>query len=290
MNTKPLNAVLVIPPDNTVVVRGYITGTGAEYENNRGYINPTDNTVYVYSADGKPSRLLGLKPFFWKEEEDGKMHIATDKGNNGVADKYKSEYVDYTSLEEIMENSSPDDVNMTAEQINDINMSSSRILPDFNENDDFLKYAIKKAMHIKHIILAKLKSSMKEQWQFNNLRTALYKDTKLTPPNFCKWVELLGLDFKLVLKDNHTDTVDPMTSTVTFRSDMNNCYTKEDYIIHDAPDAATTVGIKTGLVQMLDGAEKVLSVVDDIDHRNHFLVMEIKDMKEQLEEILSMHK
>lgn len=270
--------ILVIPPDNTILVKGHITGIDSEYEVGRGYINPTDSHIYVYS-EHKPT-VVGGKPFFWKE--NGRIEYA--KADKGTQQKYKSEYIDYTSLAEIMDNSSAEDTNMTAEQLNDINMSSSRILPDYSDTDDFLKFSIKKVMHAKNVILAKLKSAMKEPWQFNNLRTALYKDTKLTPPNFCRWVELLGVNFQLILTDNGADRLDPMPSSVTYNSITNQCYMKDDYYMGDFRPSIIK-NTKSRLDVIESNVEDILSDIDDIDHRNSFLVLEIKDTLRRIREI-----
>lgn len=270
------NGHLIIPPSLSVIVKGTI-GEVDIYENNIGYINPDDGYVYIYS-NVKPV-LNTEKPYFYIE--GGKLHFSS--WDSIPKEKWHKDNIDYLSLAKIIKNTNVGDKILTDEQISDINMSSSRLLPEFSESDDFLKKCIKHVMHSKQIILAKLKSAIKDSsWYFNNLRTALFKDTKLTPPNFRRWCELLGIDFVLTVYDNGTDRSNPLETVITFRSVDDDCRLNMDYEMIDFTKDQVKL-VKKNLTSMKDEVNEMLESVGDVNHKSHHLVRSLTEIARTIE-------
>ena len=59
---------------------------------------------------------------------------------------------------------------------------------------------------------------MENQYNLMNMKQALEKTTKMSVVYFAKWCEILGLDFTIIMDDNHTDKIDPLHQSIIYNS------------------------------------------------------------------------
>lgn len=177
-----------------------------------GYINR--DFVYIYKGEAKRSKLLpGLytktketkkgnveKEFiFVGDEEDGKFVFGLDK-------------VVVLDINKIFENLNKEPESfMTTEDLESVSIDREVFVPIIRESDDFLKCAIKKAIIAKKInVKQKYKNKFSEPYQLTNRVHQLKDKTKMSTLYFMDWVELLDLDWKLILSDNGNDPANPI--------------------------------------------------------------------------------
>lgn len=175
----------------------------------RGYIR--ENFVYFYKGDketNKPGEFYSLNgKLIFNELED--IHSPHFIGNILELDNLDNIYRD------VEEN--PDKFT-SVKDIEIINTNGEIYTPTINEEDDFLKYIIKKAILSKQINLKNYRDKCKSLYDLNNLKSGLVGSTKMTVPYFLKWAEILGLDWELTIKDDGTDYISPLRNKITVGS------------------------------------------------------------------------
>lgn len=88
-------------------------------------------------------------------------------------------------------------------------------IPKINDTDDFLTKGIKQAIINKNInIKNQIKKSNISKNDASNMISGLKSDRDMSLLYFMRWVEVLGLDFKLYLRDNGEDLDAPMKKEV----------------------------------------------------------------------------
>jgi len=181
-----------------------------------GYI--LNDYVYIYRGKKekfRPSEMLpGIYLNIHGEHEFVPPNTVTDK-------------VDY-SIHNIIELDTQKIINDILEQKEDfldpedievINNNQEIFKPTFKEEDDFLKYAVKKAILDKQVNLKNYKSKFPNQYALNNMKSGLNKETKMTVTNFDSWCEILGLKWKMVIEDAGTDKISPLPERIDITSD-----------------------------------------------------------------------
>ena len=107
----------------------------------------------------------------------------------------------------------------TTEMIEAVNNNSELFIPTINEDDDFLKYLIKKIIIAKKINLKNYKDKFTSQNEMNNMKSSLIHKTKMSVGYFIKWLEILGVRCKMELSDNGTDALAPLLDLINFDTD-----------------------------------------------------------------------
>lgn len=108
---------------------------------------------------------------------------------------------------------------ISPEDIEVINNNSEIYIPTMREDDDFLKYIVKKAILDKKINLKNYRGKFSNQYALNNMKAGLNKDTKMTVTNFKIWCEILGLKWTMVIDDDGTDRLNPLPDTLEILSE-----------------------------------------------------------------------
>lgn len=108
--------------------------------------------------------------------------------------------------------SSVDDIEM-------INNNSEIYHPIFSEDDDFLKYVVKKVTQAKKINFKNYKNKFSNPYTMNNLVSSLKNKTKMSVPNFRLWEEILGFKWEMRIYDSGDDTLNPLKEEFTISSE-----------------------------------------------------------------------
>ena len=87
--------------------------------------------------------------------------------------------------------------------------SSAIYTPVIEETDDFLKRLIKMIFLIKKVPTTRYRKKITKTYQFSNLFQALNNATKTSTPVWQTWIELLGMDCIIILKDAKVEPEEP---------------------------------------------------------------------------------
>ena len=96
-----------------------------------------------------------------------------------------------------------------------INLNSSVTTYTINEDDDFLKKAIKEAINAKGINVKSYADKLPKAHDMNNTRNSLKDDKKMTLLNLTRWCTILGLECSITLRDNGQDKIRPLPNDIT---------------------------------------------------------------------------
>ena len=133
------------------------------------------------------------------------------------------------SFDEIVRQTSDNDVMYNEQAINDLNNAASKYVPVINETDDYLKKIVKEAIVRKNVDINRLKCKMVVSYNLLNMKQALEKSTKMSVIYFASWMEILGLDFEIIVKDNGQDRIDPLKENLVYSSAIDRVVTEEQY-------------------------------------------------------------
>lgn len=103
----------------------------------------------------------------------------------------------------------------TLKDIEASNNNAEITKPLINEDDDFLKKAIKEVILNKEINLKNYADKFKTPHDRTNKMGALVKNTKMSVNYFTDWCEILGVNYKLTLVDSGNDVNSPLTTEIT---------------------------------------------------------------------------
>ena len=96
--------------------------------------------------------------------------------------------------------------------------STSIYVPNIGEKDDFLKKLIKTVFLIKRVATTKYRKKMSKTYAFSNLFQGLNSDTKVSTTVWQTWIEMLGIDCLIILKDSGADKDDPINDYIVYKS------------------------------------------------------------------------
>lgn len=191
--------------DNTKVKGLFIDG--------KGYVNENDNTIWIYSGNGKPKNP-NVYPYFWIN--DGKLEYS--KPDPMVLDRYNISNAKEYKIAEIAAKTDENEELFDETMLNDINASISMFTPVIKSSDDFLKKIVKTVILKKGININRLKSKTDEKYEIANLKAALVGKTKMSTKYFISWMELLGCDFEITINDSGADKIDPLKTPLIYQS------------------------------------------------------------------------
>lgn len=179
-----------------------------------GYIK--DSLVYIYRGKMDKNKKSDLDPGIYLTREGEYIFIEPSKE---IKDKYSLDNVIELNIDKIfeeVEKHHSDFIN--SEDIEIINNNSEIYIPTIKEDDDFLKYIVKKIIIDKKINLKNYKDKFANQYALNNMKSGLNKETKMTVPNFKVWCEILGVDWEMIVRDNGKDKNNPLPEEIRIES------------------------------------------------------------------------
>lgn len=185
-------------------------GVVPEYD--KGYI--IGDYVYIFKGE-----IEGLE-----DVQEGCIYYTPDKVltvGELVSDELKESHsisnIVELNIYQIFKDIEKNSENFTdAETIEAINNNSEVFTPTINKTDDFLKRLIKQAIVDKKISLKNYKDKFASQNDCNNMKSGLTHATKMSTSYFIKWLEVLGLKFRIVILDDGTDKLAPLPAPIEF--------------------------------------------------------------------------
>lgn len=181
-----------------------------------GYIK--GNFVYIYRGKLSKHDKKDLKPGIYSK--DTGEYVFVEPTTENEKETYSVNNVIELNIDKIFDEiSTKKDQFVDAEDIEVINNNAEIFVPKIKENDDFLKYIVKKAIIDKKINLKNYRHKFTNQYALNNMKSGLQKDTKMTVTNFKIWCEVLGLKWKMIVEDDGTDKISPLPESFEVSSE-----------------------------------------------------------------------
>lgn len=179
-----------------------------------GYIK--GDHVYIFRGDYDPDMEV-IDPGIYMDENGKHIFIAPrTKLEEKIFHIDNILYIDAESLLNQVTSNIEDFV--LDEDIELLADNAESFMPALKDDDDFLKRVIKLAIIQKQMNLNNYKSKVDSKWGLTNMKSSLTKTTKMTIRYFMQWLEVLGLDFEIVLTDNGTDKIRPLKEPVRIGS------------------------------------------------------------------------
>jgi len=177
-----------------------------------GYIK--NSLVYIYRGKLK-SIKLDLKPGIYSKDNTY-VFIEPSSIDSSL---YSISNLIELNLDKIFSDVDANEDNFVLpDDIEVINNNSEAYVPTIKDNDDFLKYIVKKIIIDKKINLKNYKGKFTNQYALNNMQSGLKKDTKMTVTNFKIWCEILDVDWEIIISDNGNDKLNPLTDDLIISS------------------------------------------------------------------------
>jgi hypothetical protein len=184
----------------------------------KGYGYIRGNYVYIYRGrldehnqkdhiPGIYKNRLGEITFIDPESEDERNMYSVENIVSLDVDRIFQEIS--TKQEDFVD---PDDIEV-------MNSNRAAYKPVIKEEDDFLKYIVKKVILEKEINLKNYRTRFTKQYALNNMKNGLERETKMTVTNFKTWCEVLGIDWEMHIADNGSDKINPLPKDFTVKSD-----------------------------------------------------------------------
>jgi hypothetical protein len=182
----------------------------------RGYIQ--GDYVYVYRGKKEKFKKNELIPGIYKNIR-GEYEFIHPESKQEKLDYSVDNVIEFDTKSIFDEISDKKEDFLDPEDIEVINNNQETFVPTFREEDDFLKYIVKKAILDKKVNLKNYKNKFPNQYALNNMKSGLNKETKMTVTNFKSWEEILGFKWKLIVEDAGTDRLSPLPEPIIVSSD-----------------------------------------------------------------------
>lgn len=182
----------------------------------RGYIK--GDYVYVYRGKKEKFKKSELIPGVYKNKH-GEYEFVDPDSKLEKLEYSAGNVIEFDADAIFNEISEKKEDFLDPEDIEVINNNQEVFVPTFKEDDDFLKYGVKKAILDKQVNLKNYKNKFPNQYALNNMKSGLNKETKMTVPNFKSWSEILGLKWKMIIEDDGTDRLSPLPEPIIITSD-----------------------------------------------------------------------
>ena len=178
----------------------------------KGYVDE-NNSIWIYAKE-KP-HSPNEYPYFWLDGEE----VTFSHPSKEVMEQFDAEKAIDFSVAHIIEETEPDEVLFNEKEIADINAAAEVYTPTINpKTDDFLKKVVKTLIIEKGVDISRLKNQTDEKYMIPNMKSALNKETKMSPYYFGLWMNLLGTDYILITKDNGEDKQTPLKHPIIYFS------------------------------------------------------------------------
>jgi hypothetical protein len=189
---------------------------GKKLKKGYGYIK--DEYVYIYRGKKEKFKKSEIVCGIYMDKH-GEYEFV-EPSSKQEREAYSTENVIELDIGKIFEEiAEKKDDFIDPEDIEIINNNSEIYIPSIKEKDDFLKYAVKKAILDKKVNLKNYRNKFSNQYALNNMKSGLNKETKMTVTNYAMWCEILGLKWKLVIEDDGTDRLSPLPETIELTSE-----------------------------------------------------------------------
>lgn len=180
-----------------------------------GYIK--DSLVYIFHGRLDRFKKSDLKPGIYTKGEEY-IFIEPTKTEK---DNYSVNNIIELNLDNIFNNVTKDKENfILPKDIELINNNADPFIPTIKEEDDFLKYVVKRIIIEKKINLKKYRDRFPNQYALNNMRSGLQKETKMTVTNFKIWCEILGVKWEMKISDIGNDKLNSLPEVIIIKSDQ----------------------------------------------------------------------
>lgn len=188
---------------------------GMELKNEAGYIK--GDFVYLYRGNYKKGD--SLEPGVYIDDND--KHIFVDPVTRGDVKRYSVSNIIDVDTDKIIDEIINKKESFISLQDSEILISNSDVfVPTIKDTDDPLKKIIKQAIIEKKVNLSIYKNKVNNEYGLVNMKSALLRDTAMSIKYFKMWLEVLDLDFKIVLKDNgDPQNINPLKREIIISSD-----------------------------------------------------------------------
>jgi len=185
---------------------------GEKLKKDVGYI--IGDTVYIYRG-----KLKEKNPnYFEIYNDDGKyVFISPDEKEKELFNIHHVSELNPDSIFENIEKSK--ELFVQPEDIEIINNNTELYTPTIKEDDDFLKYLVKKIIIDKKINLRNYKNKFATEYSLNNMKSGLNRDTKMTVTNFKTWCEILGVKWDMMITNSGEDQLNPLPNDIRISSE-----------------------------------------------------------------------
>jgi len=185
---------------------------GEKLKKDVGYI--IGDTVYIYRG-----KLKEKNPkHFGIYNDDGKyVFISPDEKEKELFNIHHVSELNPDSIFENIEKSK--ELFVQPEDIEIINNNTELYTPTIKEDDDFLKYLVKKIIIDKKINLRNYKNKFATEYSLNNMKSGLNRDTKMTVTNFKTWCEILGVKWDMMITNSGEDQLNPLPNDIRISSE-----------------------------------------------------------------------
>lgn len=174
-----------------------------------------DGVAYIYRGKLKKTADSSM-PGIYKTVDGYKIVEPTEREKETL---YSDENIITFDPEEIITKIATSmTVFQQPEDIEIINNNSELYIPTIKDTDDFLKVLVKMIITNKKINIRKYKGHFANEYALNNMKSGLKRDTKMTVTNFKAWCEILGVQWKMVVSDDGTDTLNPLKEPIEIDS------------------------------------------------------------------------
>ena len=191
-------------------------------EDEKGYLYR--GKVFQYKSDVKT--LQGKFPII--RVVNGEIEILPD-----IFGDYISEDSLLQNNLEAIEKVTKDDGIVAGEEITAIISSNQVYEPTILQEDDFLKKIIKAIFRRKKTATTKYRAKLGTSYSFSNLFQGLNSDTKITTITWERWIDLLGVDACVIVRDNGGDAETPIGKAIIYRSRQDDLHVVDDSELAD---------------------------------------------------------
>lgn len=187
---------------------------GIELKDEAGYIK--GDFVYLYRGTYK--RGESLEPGVYIDFD---KIVFVDPITRGDVKRYSVVNVINVDTDKIIDEIINKKESFISLQDSEILISNSDVfVPTIKDTDDPLKKIIKQAIIEKKVNLSIYKNKVNNEYGLVNMKSALLRDTAMSIKYFKMWLEVLDLDFKIVLKDNgDPQNINPLKREIIISSD-----------------------------------------------------------------------
>lgn len=202
-----------------VEVVGYAPEDPSECIEWKGYISG-DIVFRFYKV--RPREIKSLIPYCYPK--DGKLEFFCPGGMDDALQNFGAKNLIDISFARIVNETNGDEILYDEDILNDMMTARSTYKPIVNPDDDCLKKLIKYVILKKNVDINKYKSTLDTPYALTNMKSALISKTKMSITYFLMWVELLEIDFKILIEDNGRDRTTPLKESIIYDSKNNTSY------------------------------------------------------------------
>lgn len=207
----------------TVEVVGYAPENPEDCIAWKGYVSG-DIVFRFYKT--RPKEIKTLIPYCFPK--DGKLEFFCPSGLDDAAENFSVKKLIDISFTRIVNETNGDENLYDEDILNDMMTARSTYRPVINQDDDCLKKLIKYVILKKNVDINRYKSTLDTPYALTNMKSALISKTKMSITYFLMWVELLDIDFKILIEDSGKDKLTPLKESILYESTSNSSFDFEN--------------------------------------------------------------